>query len=223
MVEREGSLWSRAWGALAVLAFGIHLGASVYEAAVVAPLWSVAPPESVAAWAKLDVRPDPSQLFQALVAIIFVSTGIAWISGVSQRGWRRWWLTVAFACAGGLVFVVMSITSIERALFGVATVGGRDAAGVVALTGDWVRTSAIRIVVLLVGAWAAYRAQAAGIGGRVRRTEREAGEAPVGARRARDFAFGDETDEDMSLGDEEVIPRERWMSSLPARRRTAKK
>jgi hypothetical protein len=221
MVEREGSLWSRAWGALALLAFAVHLGACVYEAAVIAPLWSLAPPVSVAAWAQLEIRPDSSQLFQTLVAIIAISTGIAWISGVSERGWRRWWLTLALACAGSLVVVVvMFVTPVERALFGAAAIGGRDGAGVVALTGEWVRAAAFRMGVLLIGTWAAYRAQAAG---GVRASDFEADEAPAGGRRVRDFSFGDEPDEEMSLGDDAANPRERWRSTLPARRRTAKK
>ena len=221
MVEREGSLWSRAWGALAVLAFAVHLGACVYEAAVIAPLWSLTPPASVAAWATLELRPDPSQLFQTLLAIIAISTGLAWISGISERGWRRWWLTLALVCAGSLVvIVVMFITPVERALFGAAAIGGRDSASVVALTGDWVRAAAIRMAVLLVGAWAAYRAQSAS---GVRASVFEADEAPAGGRRVRDFSFGDEPDEEMRLGDDPANPRERWMSTLPAGRRTAKK
>jgi hypothetical protein len=221
MVEREGSLWSRAWGALAMLAFAVHLGACVYEAAVIAPLWSLTPPASVAAWATLELRPDPSQLFQTLLALIAISTGLAWISAISERGWRRWWLTLALICAGSLVVVVvMFITPVERALFGTAAIGGRDSAGVVALTGDWVRAAAIRMAVLLVGAWAAYRAQSAG---GVRASVFEADEAPAGGRRARDFSFGDEPDEEMRLGDDAANPRERWRSTLPARRRTAKK
>lgn len=221
---REGSLWSRTWGALAVLAFAVHLGAAVYEAAVIAPLWSLTPPESVAAWAKLDRRPDSSQLFHALAATIAITTAMAWISGVSERGWRRWWLSLSLACAGGLVFVVvMFLTPVERSLFGTAAIGGRDAAGVVALTGDWVRAAAMRMVLLLVGAWASYRAQIAGVRGGARAPVFEEDDAPTGGRRAREFSFGDEPDEEMSLGDDAMNPRERWVSSLPAGRRTAKK
>jgi hypothetical protein len=224
MARREGSLWSRTWGALAVLAFAVHLGAAVYEAAVIAPLWSLTPPESVAAWAKLDRRPDSSQLFHALAAMIAITAAMAWISGISERGWRRWWLSLSLACAGGLVLlVVMFVTPVERALFGAAAIGGRDAAGVVALTGDWVRAAAMRMAVLLVGAWASYRAQVAGVRGGLHVAVVEEDEAPSAGRRAREFSFGDEPDEEMSLGDDPGNPRERWVSSLPAGRRTAKK
>lgn len=224
MFEREGSLWSRAWGALALLAFSVHLGACVYEAAVIAPLWSLTPPASVASWAALENRPDSSQLFQALAGIIALATAMAWLSGISDRGWRRWWLTFALACAGSLVVVVvMFVIPVERALFGAAALGARDSAGVVALTGDWVRAAALRMAALFFGAWASYRAQVAGLAGSSRAYKLDADEAPARGRRARDFSFGDEPDEEITLGDEAVNPRERWMSSLPARRRTAKK
>ncbi len=224
VTEREGSLWSRAWGALAVLAFAVHLGAAVYEAAVVAPLWSLAPPASVAAWASLETRPDSSQLFQTLVAIVAIATSMAWISGISDRGWRRWWLTLALVCAGSLVaVVVMLVMPVERALFGTAALGNRDAAGVVALTGDWVRAASLRMAALLVGAWAAYRAQVTGALGASRAYADDAEAAPGSGRRARDFSFGDEPDEEITLGEEAANPRERWRSSLPPRRRTAKK
>jgi hypothetical protein len=224
MAEREGSLWSRTWGALAVLAFAVHLGACVYEAAVIAPLWSLTPPASVAAWAALKTRPDSSQLFQALAAFLAIATTMAWISGISERGWRRWWLTLALACAASLVvIVVMFVTPVERALFGVAALGDRDQAGVVALTGEWVRAAALRIAALFIGAWASYRAQVAGMVGASRAYANDADEVPRAGRRARDFSFGDEADEEITLGDDAVNPREQWVSSLPARRRTAKK
>ena len=221
MLEREGSVWSRAWGALAVLAFAVHLGAAVYEAAVIAPLWSLTPPESVAAWAALKIRPDSSQLFNALTAIVAISTAMALISGISERGWRRWWLTLALVCAGSLVAIaVIFVTPVERALFGSNALGGREGAGVVSLTGEWVRAAALRMAALVVGAWASHRAQLAG---GTLRVAADARETPSGRRRARDFSFGDEPDEEMTLGEDAVNPRDRWVSSLPRRRRTAKK
>jgi hypothetical protein len=224
MAEREGSLWSRAWGALAVLAFAVHLGAAVFEAAVVAPLWSLSPPASVIAWARLELRPDASQLFQTLVALIAIAAAMAWISGISVRGWRRWWLTLAFACSCTLVaIVVMLVTPVERALFGAASQTAHDSAELVSLTGEWVRAASLRMAALVVGAWAAYRAQVAGLVGARHAAVFEDDEAPEAGRRVRDFAFGDEPDEEMSLGDDARNSRERWRSSLPASRRTAKK
>ncbi len=220
-MAREGSLWSRTWGGIAVLAFAVHLGAAVYEAVVIAPLWSLAPPSSVSAWMAASPRPDSSLLFHPLVAVIAVATAMAWTSGLLERGRRRWWLTLALACASAVAFVtVTQIVPVEDALFGAARADGADAASLVALTGDWVRASALRLAALLVGAWAASRAQGSPAFPGVRAT-------PVPAaserRRTREFSFGDEAEEEVTLGDSPASPRERWRSSLPARRRTAKK
>jgi hypothetical protein len=220
MAEREGSWWSRGWGTVAVLAFAIYLGASVYEAAVIAPLWTLEPPASVTAWVALKTKPDPSMLYQALTAILIVSTAMAWISGISERGWRRWWLTLALTCAGSIVAIhVTFLTPIEDTLFGAGARNEKDAAQLLALTGDWVRAAAMRMAALLIGAWAAYRAQLAGMLGRAY--------SPAGAgvwddAPAREFSLGDEPGEEISLGDD-GNPRQRWMGSLPAGRRTAKK
>ena len=65
MAAREGSWWSRGWGVVALVAFAVYLGAAIYEAAVVAPLWSLSPPASVSAWAALKIRPDSSALKKA--------------------------------------------------------------------------------------------------------------------------------------------------------------
>lgn len=219
-MAREGSLWSRTWGGIAVLAFAVHLGAAVYEAVVVAPLWSLSPPSSVSAWIATSPRPDSSLLFHPLVAVIAVATAMAWMSGLLERGGRRWWLTLSLACAGGLAFVTVSgIVPVENALF---TAGGPkvDEAPLVALTGEWIRASAMRLAALVVGAWAAYRAQLSPAVSMVRAS---AAASASDRRRTRDFAFGDEGEDEITLGEEAPGPRERWRSSLPTRRRTAKK
>jgi hypothetical protein len=229
MAQREGSWWSRGWGTVALLGFAIYLGAAVYEAAVIAPLWSAAPPASVSAWAALPIRPDSSALFQPLVAIIVVATSMAWMSGLTERGWRRWWLTVALACAAALAAdVVLLLTPCERSLFGAAALADHDNAVLIALTGDWIRASAFRFAALIVGAWSTYRAQLAGmLGASTSTVLNEAASAasatPARSRRTREFAFGDELEEEVTLGEEAVNPRERWRTSLPRRHRTAKK
>src|SRR5258708_1888345 len=128
MAMHEGSWWSRAWGAVALTAFATHFGASVYEEAVVVPLWIVDPPKSIAAWNALMLKPDSSMLFQALVAIIVIATSISWMSGITTRGWRRWWLTLALACAGALAAVTwLFVMPAERWLFGAGALGGNEA------------------------------------------------------------------------------------------------
>lgn len=226
MAAREGGWWSRAWGGLSLLAFAVHLGATVYEDAVVAPMWMADPPKSIAAWNALSIRPDGTSFFQSLVAIAVVSTAMAWMSGLSSRGSRRWWLSLALACSVGLAAVTMlQVMPAQRWLFGAGALQGNDAA-IVAWSGDWLRASAIRAAVLLVGAWAAFRAHAS-VGPLRGFVAAELQDEPSlgGARprRTREFVFGDEQGPEITFGDEAANPRQRWRGSLPRSRRTAKK
>ncbi|HXC52349.1 MAG TPA: hypothetical protein VN634_15820 [Candidatus Limnocylindrales bacterium] len=231
MTKREGSWWSRMWSAIALGAFAVHLGATVYEDAVVAPLWLADPPSSVAAWNALAIRPDAQAMFQALVAIVVVATTMSWLSGISVRGWRRWWLTLSLASAVALAVVhVLLIAPSERWLFGASHEAARAGdAAVVAWCGDWLRASAMRLAALVVGAWSSYRAQAT-----IPTVATElsfaaddfpdASAAPAArGRRVRDFVFGDEPGPEIRFGDEPENPRQRWRASLPGHRRTAKK
>src|SRR5690348_9127427 len=141
MAMHEGSWWSRSWGAIALVAYAIHLGATVYEDAVVAPLWFADPPASVTAWRALALHPDSADLFHALTAIIVIATTMSWLSGISARGWRRWWLTLSLASAGALAFVtLMFVAPSEQWLFGAGARTANDAA-IVAWTGDWLRAA----------------------------------------------------------------------------------
>jgi len=231
MAVREGNWWSRAWGVVSVAAFAVHFGAAVYEAAVIAPLWCLDPPKSVSAWLTLAHRPDSSALFHPLGAVIVVATAMSWISGLTTRGWRRWWLTLAFAAAAAFAATtVVLVMPCERQLFGAVALGDADGARIVALTGDWIRAAAFRLAALLVGFWAAYRAQVAGMVADLPTAQRAADfelgpvERGRGATsRGHEFSLGDDGRPEVALGDEASNPRERWRGSLPARRRTAKK
>lgn len=222
---REGNWWSRAWGAVAVLGYVLLLGAAAYEAALVAPLWTLSPPDSVREWVASPSRPDSSALFQPLAAVTVFATAMAWMSGLLERGWRRWWLTLSLCGAGGLAAVtVLQILPCERDLFGAASLGDRDAAAVISLTNEWIRAASLRIAALVVGGWAAYRAQLAGMLGDIPAARRAASAAAASsARSARDFAFGDDDGPEIALGEDAPGPRERWRGSLQGRRRTAKK
>lgn len=228
MATREGSGWSRTWGAVAMLAFALHLGAALYELVVVFPLWSADLPKSAAAWAAMTSRPDSSRLFTPLVIAIVFSTAMAWISGLFTRGWRRAWLTLALAAAGATVMIaVTEVSPVERELFGPAALGDGNGALVVGLAGDWIRVSAMRMAALAAGAWFAWRAQATtSAPGFARDAEPLPGgraEGRRGARRPREFSLGDLAEPEISFGDDSPNPRRQWQGSLPARRRTAKK
>ncbi len=219
------------WSAIALGAFAVHLGATVYEDAVVAPLWLADPPNSVAAWNTLAIRPDSQAMFQALVAIIVVATTMSWLSGISVRGWRRWWLTLSLASAIALAAVTaLLVAPSERWLFGPAH-GATHAgdAAIVAWCGDWLRAAAMRLAALVVGTWSSYRAQAT-IPAMATEMSFDADDftdvpvAPAGrGRRVRDFVFGDEPGPEIRFGDEPENPRQRWRGSLRGHRGTAKK
>lgn len=216
-----------------MLGLALYLGAAVYDAAVVAPLWVLAPPDSVRTWALLQTRPDSTFLFQSLTAVVVIASTMAWMLGITERGGRRWWLTLTLASVAGLaVVVVRLVMPCERMLFGAAGLDESSPAVVVALAGDWIRGSGLRLAALVVGTWAAYRAQLAGmlaqspssvIARASRSALKPASRSAGGTPRNSDFAFGDEADEDDDEPRETPEARRRWRSSLPRRRRTAKK
>ena len=226
MATREGSWWSRSWGALALVAFAIHLGATVYENAVVAPMWIGDPPETVNAWRVLASRPDSTDFFQALTAVVVIATTMAWMSGLAVRGWRRWWLSLSLVAAVALAAVTfLLVTPSERWLFGEGARTANDAA-IVARAGEWLQAAAFRAAAILIGTWAMFRAQttvaARGFTLGADFVEEEPA-APGRSRRVREFVFGDEQGPEITFGDGAENPRQRWRGSLPGHRRTAKK
>jgi hypothetical protein len=230
---RGGSWWSRTWGLVALVAFALHLGAALYEATVIAPLWTSSPPDSVTAWASSPLRVDSSGLFHPLVSLLLTATTIAWISSLTTPGRRRWWLTLAEGCALGLAWIVIvDLIPLERGLFSAAAVLERAAVGadpaVVASTGDWVRAAALRLAALTLGAFAAHRAHLAGLPAGVATAgvdddfvfpaaRAERGRRSATGRPARDFSLGDDEDEEEFVVDEAAAPRSRRDKTSPPR------
>lgn len=92
---------------LSVLVLGVHLGAAVYEAVVVAPLWTGNPPESVRGFnpiAEFAVEPLSYKL-PAVAVLAVVSVGLLLI-GIAKGAGRAWAL---LAGALGLVLVAVTI------------------------------------------------------------------------------------------------------------------
>ena len=228
MAASEGNWWSRAWGTVAVLGFALGLGASLYEAVLVAPLWSWSPPQSVAAWVALAAKPDSAILFDPLVVLTLVAATMAWLSGIATRGWRRWWLTLTLAAAAAWAVVTFALMlPCERQLFGGAWLEDGNAAFVIAQIGEWIRIAAYRFAALLLGVWAAYRAQLSGMLGGFPATRGGEADEAVGPRTRRrrepEFSFGDEDPRPRGAASEGPTARAKWQSTLPKRQRTAKK
>ncbi|HYC00139.1 MAG TPA: hypothetical protein VEC57_13475 [Candidatus Limnocylindrales bacterium] len=189
------SAWSRFWGAAAACAFWLSLGAALYEAAVLAPQW-VSSAADLRAWNQSGVRPEPARLMTPLAALAVGATLLAWLSSLGIRSSRRWWLTLALACASGLAWaVVMGLIPAERGLRGASLTDAQIAE----LTNEWVRWSAARLLVLLLGAYAAYRGHVARIFGAAV-TITEARDMRRGA--SRDFVLSDEDPDAITLGDD---------------------
>ncbi|HYC55833.1 MAG TPA: hypothetical protein VEL28_12940 [Candidatus Binatia bacterium] len=186
-------MWSRFWGAAAAVAFWVHVGAAVYEAAVVAPQWAASPPQSVRAWNQSGVRPEAAHLLTPLAALAVAATTLAWLSSLRVRSSRRWWLTLTQACALGLGWIVIvGLMPAERGLRG----AGLSDIAIVELTGEWVRWSAARLLILLLGAYAAYRGHIV--------PERPPVMVGSATRRApaRDFVISDDDPDRITFGDD---------------------
>jgi len=162
------SRWSRLWGAVSATAFWLGLGAALFDAAVIAPLWMAAPPASVRAWADLAVRPEPERLFVPFAAVLALTTLLAWLSGLRVRGSRRWWLTLATLAAFCVVWAcAVELGPIERSL---ASAPARDDLDLLGLAEQWLHWSLFRLGALTAGSYAAHRGHLAQFLARCQRT-----------------------------------------------------
>jgi heme/copper-type cytochrome/quinol oxidase subunit 3 len=93
---------------LAVLLFGAHAGASLYEMLVVTPLWASDPPRSVREWgllAQADLRPMAYKE-PALLALGCVSMAVLWLSSAGKTAARGW---MVLSGVLGIVFVAATM------------------------------------------------------------------------------------------------------------------
>lgn len=79
---------------LLVVCLGIEIGAGIYEARVLVPLWSAAPPGSLVNYNLQALRPNPGANFwivsTPLVGLLSLANVVAAFR--SRGGNRRWWL-----------------------------------------------------------------------------------------------------------------------------------
>lgn len=209
---RQGSLLSRIWGALALVAFALALGGAVFDACVIVPLRFASPPESVVAWAAASSRPDASTLLSALAGGGWAALTIAWLPSLTAPGSRRWWLGAAEILGAGLLALIwFRLVPLEKAL---AAATQADGAMVAALAAEWIQYALARGALLAAVSYAAYRAHLAGFGA-TSAAAALGGRARAGGdrtRRGREFDWGDE--ETFGERPEEPTPRQRWQGSL---------
>jgi hypothetical protein len=88
-----------------VVALGIQTGSAIYEARVIVPLWSSAPPESVIAFFAQPLRPDAGHRLWIILTpttsvIVLVNLFFATVdTGLN----RAWWLGSSIVAVGILI------------------------------------------------------------------------------------------------------------------------
>jgi hypothetical protein len=147
--------WILLW--LLVIAIGIEIGAGIYEARVLVPLWSSSPPESLIAYQSQSMPPDPGRKFwifaTPLVGLLSLANLFpAWRSTGARR---RWWLLGAglslLVVIATFAYFVPTLIKLQRA----AVLPGDE---VIALITWWVRLNWLRAVVFFIGWLAVLRA-----------------------------------------------------------------
>ena len=88
-----------------VVALGIQSGAAIYEARVIVPLWSGAPPESVIAFFAQPLRPDAGRrLWIILTPLTSAITLVNLFFAATTAGLNRaWWLGGSIGAVGVLI------------------------------------------------------------------------------------------------------------------------
>ncbi len=89
----EISLW------MLVISLGILIGATIFEALVITPLWAGSPPESVRGWNENPRYAIEGGRFFGLIApALLLSTLVSLIAGWKMPWTRRKWLIAAVVC-----------------------------------------------------------------------------------------------------------------------------
>jgi hypothetical protein len=145
---------------LFVICLGLDLGAGIYEARVVVPLWADGVPDTLAAGNPYGrVAVDAGMHFWAymtsavaVLAILTLVFGI--LAPMPRRGWQ------IFAAAVELVAVAMTLLYFRPTLVRLflSHGAGLSAAEIASTVGRWVTWSRVRIVISLLAWCAALRA-----------------------------------------------------------------
>jgi hypothetical protein len=145
---------------LFVICLGLDLGAGIYEARVVVPLWADGVPDTLAAGNPYGrVAVDAGMHFWAymtsavaVLAILTLVFGI--LAPMPRRGWQ------IFAAAVELVAVAMTLLYFRPTLVRLflSHGAGLSAAEIASTVGRWVTWSRVRIVISLLAWGAALRA-----------------------------------------------------------------
>ena len=145
---------------LFVIALGLDLGAGIYEARIVVPLWAKGVPDTLAAgnpYARVAINAGINFWVYMTSAVALLAV-VALVFGIFAPPSRRVWQL--FSAVAELVAVVMTLVyfrpTLVRLFLGHG--GGLSAAAITVIVGRWVMWSRVRILVSLAAWCAAIRA-----------------------------------------------------------------
>jgi hypothetical protein len=136
-----------------VIFLGVQTGAGIYETRVVVPLWSSAPPASVAAFLAQPLRPDSGRrLWIFLTPTTAVIAVVNLIVALMSTGPRRpWWIAGA---ASGVAVLVATFAYFVPVLLSLPRMRELPEGDATAKVKMWVALNYVRAAVL-VFAWIA--------------------------------------------------------------------
>lgn len=153
----RGALW------LAAIAWGVLLGAKVFDLVVLAGAWSAAPPASLRLLPYGAAYPvNTGDFFIPPSALLLVFTWIAVFAGWrTPMRYRRWLLASALTILVVLVFTVASFWPMNAPLWAVAKGAPgalQDQASIEALVHAWLRNDWLRVIAATAGFLSTLRA-----------------------------------------------------------------
>lgn len=153
----RGALW------VAAIAWGVLLGAKVFDLVVLAGAWSAAPPASLRLLPYGAAYPvNTGDFFIPPSALLLVATWIAVFAGWrTPMRYRRWLLASALTILIVLAFTVASFWPMNAALWAVAKGAPgalQDQASIEALVHAWLRNDWLRVIAATAGFLSTLRA-----------------------------------------------------------------
>jgi hypothetical protein len=149
----EISLWAF------VISLGILIGATIFEAIVITPLWAGSPPESVRGW---NENPhyaiNSGKFFGLIVPALLLSSLVSLIVGWKMPWTRRKWLIAAVVCTliGYAATSLFFVPILRETIFTRGT--GLTDPEIVGKVNSWVTYNWWRMALQIAGWLAALRA-----------------------------------------------------------------
>jgi uncharacterized membrane protein len=160
MSQREWLMQAFLW--VSVLAWGIGVGAKLYDLRVVAGAWSAAPPQSLTLLPYGPRFPvDPGKFFMPTSLLTLMGAIGALITGWStSSGHRVWLLSSAVLIVAVWVFTMVIFWPMNAALYAAASSSSHPLSNpeLVRLVHQWVTYDWLRVAMMTAGFVSAVRA-----------------------------------------------------------------